>query len=472
MTSTEPGAVTTGSPGGHRVGRRTQVWAWASYDWGSSAFQSVIVTFVFVTYLTGTVAAKEGPISGATALSISTALAGLVIALTAPVMGQQADGGGRKRSLGLWTGVVIAVTTAMYVVRPQPSFLVVGLVLLGIGTIASEFGNVSYYAMLKQVSDDDDMGRISGFGWAMGYTGSILLLLLAYFGIIAKDNWLGVPSHDGLGVRLVCLVVAAWYLVFALPVFLALPEPPARAGVRRLRFVASYRRLFEDVRDLWHDDPAAVRFLVASAIYRDGLAAVFTFGAVLAVSVYGMPASTVLIFGVAANIVAAVGAGAGGLVEDRLGARTVILAAIIGLVLASVVLLFVHSLGLFWVFGLALCLFVGPAQSSSRSMMARMAPAQREGQMFGLYTTSGRAVSFVSPALFGLFAGLTHQDRWGIVAIILVLAAGAVLLLRVPAAKGRSRAALARTARLDDDRWTRDGKKSRSSRVDRSAEQS
>ncbi|MPN09734.1 hypothetical protein SDC9_157026 [bioreactor metagenome] len=129
-----------------------------------------------------------------------------------------------------------------------------------------------------------------------------------------------------------------------------------------------------------------------------------------------------------------------------------ILGSIIGLIGAATTLLFVHSLGLFWVFGLALCLFVGPAQSSSRSMMARMAPLERQGQMFGLYTTSGRAVSFLSPALFGLFAGLTHQDRWGIVAIVLILVAGALLLLQVPAAQGRSGAVLARTATLDVDR--------------------
>nr|WP_245703056.1 MFS transporter [Raineyella antarctica] len=423
-----------------------------SYDWGSSAFQAVIVTFVFSTYLTGTVAVKNGPISGATALSISTSLAGLVIALTAPVMGQQADGGGRRRSLAVWTGIVIAATAAMFAVRPDPSYLVLGLVLMGIGVVAAEFSNVSYYAMLKQVSVDEDMGRVSGLGWAMGYTGSILLLLLAYFGLIAQPNWFGVPATDGLGVRLVCLVVAAWYLVFALPVLVTVPEPPARTGVQRLGPVNAYRRLVQDVRALWRDDPDAVRFLVASAIYRDGLAAVFTFGAVLAVSVYGMPSAMVLIFGVAANIVAAVGAGAGGLLEDRLGARTVILGSIIGLIVSATILLGVHSLELFWVFGLALCLFVGPAQSSSRSMMARMAPPQREGQMFGLYTTSGRAVSFVSPALFGLFAGATGNDRWGIIAIVLILVAGALMLLRVPAAKGRSARSLARTARLDDDR--------------------
>lgn len=456
MTSTEVGTgdgVEQGAAHGtERFSRRVQLWSWVSYDWGSSAFHAVIVTFVFSTYLTGAVAPADGRISGATALGISTAIAGAIIALTAPVMGQQADSGRRRRSLAIWTSVVVAVTAAMGLVRPEPAFLGLGLALLGIGTIAAEFSNVSYYAMLKQVADDDEMGRVSGLGWAMGYTGSILLLLLAYLGLISQPNWLGVPATDGLGIRLVCLVVAAWYLVFALPVLLTVPEPPARTEAGRLGVAGSYRQLLRDVRELWRHDPDAVRFLVASAIYRDGLAGVFTFGAVLAVSVYGMPASMVLIFGVAANLVAALGAAVGGLLEDRFGARAVILGSIAGLVVSAGVLLAVDGLGMFWVFGLALCLFVGPAQASSRSMMARMAPPRHEGEVFGLYATSGRAVSFLAPALFGVFAGLTGQDRWGILAIVLILVAGALLLLRVPAAQGRSPESLARAGRLGDDR--------------------
>lgn len=413
------------------------MWSWVAYDWGSSAFHAIIVTFVFSTYLTGTVADPQAAVRGPTALAIATAVAGVVIALTAPVMGQSSDAGGRRRSLAIWTGVVIAATAAMYAVRPEPSFLLLGLVLFAVGTIAAEFSNVSYYAMLTQVSDSQDMGRVSGLGWAMGYTGSIILLLVAYFGFITEGNWFGIPATDGLGVRAVCLLVAAWYLVFALPVLLTLPEPPPRPDARKLGVADSYRKLVSDVKGLWHSDRNAVRFLVASAIYRDGLAAVFTFGAVLAVTVYGMPPDMVLIFGVAANVVAAVGAGLGGLVEDRIGARGVILGSLVGLIAVAITLLLSHGLTAFWVLGLGLCLFVGPAQASSRSMLARMAPPQREGQMFGLYTTSGRAVSFLAPGLFALFTALGGADRWGILAIVLVLGAGAVLLLGVPAGQGR-----------------------------------
>jgi MFS transporter, UMF1 family len=144
--------------------------------------------------------------------------------------------------------------------------------------------------------------------------------------------------------------------------------------------------------------------------------------------VYGLTASDVIIFGVAANIVAAVGAFGAGFVEDRVGPKKVILVSLAGLVTTSTILLFSSGPVLFWVFGLVLTLWVGPAQASSRSYLARLAPEGREGQMFGLYATTGRAVSFLAPGLFALLSGAFNSDRMGIIGIALVLLMGAVAL--------------------------------------------
>ena len=154
---------------------------------------------------------------------------------------------------------------------------------------------------------------------------------------------------------------------------------------------------------------------------------VFTFGAILAVTVYGMAQDTVLIFGVAANVVAAIGAITLGRLEDRVGPKRIILVSLVGLIVTCLILLFAHGVTMFWIFGLILCLFVGPAQASSRSFLARIAPVGREGQMFGLYAMTGRAASFLAPGLFALFSGLI-SDRAGIIGIALVLIAGGVLL--------------------------------------------
>src|SRR5699024_11133662 len=262
---------------------RGQVLAWAMWDWGSAAFNAVIVTFVFSVYLTDSVGKDlEEPFSAATWLSIAIAVAGLVIALTAPVMGQRADRGGRRRrSLALWTYLTVALTALMFFVdsgSPNPWFWV-GLVLLAVGSITFEFAEVSYFAMLRQVATPATVGRVSGFGWAMGYFGGIFLLLAALPRFIPADGdergLLGITVDGGLNVRMVCLVAAVWLAVFALPVLLKGPEnrPKVAGGdgpTRRdddngddtgVGIVESYLILWADLKALWRRDRRTVKFL-------------------------------------------------------------------------------------------------------------------------------------------------------------------------------------------------------------------
>jgi UMF1 family MFS transporter len=416
-----------------RIKRRV-VLAWGLWDWGSSAYSAVITSFVFGPYVVRGVVgdAQPGGLSANTWLGISSATAGLLIALVAPITGQRADAGGhRKRSLAIWSALVIAVMLGMYTVKNDPSYLWIALVLLAAGAVFQEFAVVSYNAMLPQVSTPETIGRVSGFGWSMGYIGGIFLLLICYVGFIAPDvGWFGVTSAGGLNIRAVAVFSAVWFAVFAIPVLLAVPEKPPGPKRRRVSFFASYPLLLNDIKALFWRDRNAVYFLIASALYRDGLAAIFSFGAILAVSVYGLAQASVLIFGVAANLVAAVGALGMGTIEDRIGPKKVIMISLIGLLTTAIILLFARGTTMFWIFGLLLTLWVGPAQASSRSFMARVAPAGREGEMFGLYATTGRAASFLAPGLFALFSGL-FTDRIGIVGIALVLLAGMLLLARV-----------------------------------------
>jgi MFS transporter, UMF1 family len=419
------------------VGGRIKRWvvlAWGLWDWGSSAYSAVVTSFVFGPYVVrGVVGNTEpGGLSANTWLGISTAAAGILVAVIAPVTGQRGDAGGhRKRNLAIWSGLVIAVMLAMFSVRNDPSYLWIALGLLAAGAVFQEFAVVSYNAMLPQVSTPETIGRVSGFGWAMGYFGGIFLLLICYVGFIAPEvGWFGVTSAGGLNIRAVVVFSAIWFAVFAIPVLLAVPETPPGPKRRRVSFFASYRLLVNDIRALFRRDRNAVHFLIASALYRDGLAAIFSFGAILAVSVYGLAQSSVLIFGIAANIVAAFGALTMGAIEDRIGPKKVIMISLIGLISTALILLFAHGATMFWIFGLILTLWVGPAQASSRAFMARLAPVGREGEMFGLYATTGRAASFLAPGLFALFSGL-FSDRVGIVGIALVLLAGAVALAGV-----------------------------------------
>ncbi len=434
--------VKTNQPPPAPAGRR-MIFSWALWDWGSAAFQAVITTFVFGPYLVRGVVGEGERVAGLTAntwLGISSAAAGLVIALIAPITGQRADAAGRrKRSLALWSATVMLVMVAMFWVRNDPSYLWLGLALLAAGSIFQEFALVSYNAMLHQVSTPRNVGRVSGFGWMMGYFGGIFLLLICFVGFLQPGGGLfGVTTEGALNVRSVTLLSALWFAVFAIPVLVAVPETPPGPARRRIGFFRSYPLLVRDIKQLWSGDRNAVYFLIASALYRDGLVAVFSFGAILAVSVYGLDQSEVLIFGIVASLVAGAGSFIFGRLEDRIGPKRVIMISLIGLISTALILLvFVHSSQLFWVFGLLLTLWVGPAQGSSRSFLARIAPEGREGEMFGLYATTGRAASFLAPGLFAVFSGI-FNDRVGIVGIALVLLAGALALAKVksPAVPG------------------------------------
>lgn len=423
----------SGNRRGNNVIRARAV-AWGLWDWGSAAFNAVILTFVFSVYLTDAVGDDlPGDVSANSWLGYSIGAAGFLIALMAPVIGQRADSAGRRKlSVGAWTTLTVVAMAGLFLVKDDYHFLWLGLLLLGLGSIFFQLAEVSYFAMLTQVSTPATIGRVSGFGWAMGYFGGIVLLLGVYLGLIAGDGdtrgFAGVPTAEGLNIRVVALVAAGWFLVFALPLVFRVPEVPRSAQPSRLGVVGSYRKLFADLRDLYRADPHTVYFLGASALFRDGLAAIFTFGAVLAVTVYGIDAGDVLVFGVAANVASAAGALVGGRLDDRLGPKPVIVGSLVGMLVAGGILLFVSGPTMFWIFGLFLTLFVGPAQSSSRAFLARLAPPGQEGQLFGLYATTGRAVSFLAPTLVGLFTYLFSSNRAGILGILLVLAVGLLAL--------------------------------------------
>ena len=454
------GTIGHGLADGPPVAKRL-VRAWALWDWGSASFNAVVTTFVFSTYLASglfvdpEIVAAAGDddrnpalvlakANNATVISGALTIAGILVALLAPILGQRSDGSGRRKLwLGINTGLVVAAMAAMFFVAPVPSYIYFGAALLAVGNIFFEFASVNYNAMLVQVSTPKTVGRVSGFGWGMGYVGGIVLLIILLglfiqsFGSPSGNGLLDVPfGSDGgaLDIRFAILVSALWFAVFALPVLLRVPEIPARERTNRVSFLGSYRQLFRTVRTLAVKSPQVLMFLFASAIFRDGLAAVFTFGAIIAAQVFGFSSSEVIYFAVAANVVAGIGTFIGGWLDDRIGAKAIILFSLGGLVLAGTSVLFIGDAKAgFWVAGLTLSLFVGPVQSSSRSFLARITPPGREGEIFGLYATTGRAVSFLAPGLFSLFVGFTGDTRYGIVGIALVLLAGLLLMLPVKA---------------------------------------
>lgn len=423
--------------------------AWAAWDWGSAAFNHIVTTFVFTVYLTSAVAAD--PASGSSALAAAIAVSGVLVALIAPVYGQRSDASGsevgRQRRLGALTGVIVVATALMALVTPEPSSLLLGLVLLGIGTFAYELAQVEYNAMIYQLAPPGRTGRVSGIGWSAGYVGGIVLLVAGLVLFLADDPLIPVGAPGG-PVRVLVVVAAVWFAVFAVPVLLTrLPfrAPPGDAEAAGVSWLGSYQLLVRRLAGLWRSDRHLLGFLVASAVYRDGLTAVFTFGGVLAAGTFGLSQPEVIFFAIVANIVSAVGALVGGWLDDRIGPKRVIVVSLAALVVVAAGMLPSSGKVAFWIGGLALALFVGPAQACSRSYLARLVPPGREGELFGLYATTGRAVSFLAPALFALFVAVFDEQRWGIAGIGLVLALGLACLLPVRAVDGQAAAGGAAT---------------------------
>ncbi|MGO1316723.1 MAG: MFS transporter [Cellulomonadaceae bacterium] len=443
---------------------RRRVLAWSLWDWGSASFNAVITTFVFTTWLTSTAfvdpaitaaadAEKAAGLTHGPAITVldrvlaehSTWLgwgltaAGVLIALLAPVTGARSDDRGRRKLwLGVHTFITVAISAAMFLVTPDPDNLhqnlLLGIFLLAVGNIFFELASVNYNATLSQVSTPANVGRISGIGWGAGYIGGIVLLLVLFVGFINPDvGWFGVTGDNGLDIRVAVLVSAIWFGVFAIPVLVAVPEVP-RNGVRaRLGLLDSYRRLFADVAELWRERRDVLRFLLAAAVYRDGLAGVFTFGAVIGRVTFDLTAGQVIQFAIAANVVAGLATIAAGYVEDRTGPKAVIVTSLVGLLISGVAVFALNGMGqvIFWTFGLALCLFVGPAQSASRALLSRVIPPGRESELFGLYATTGRAASFMAPLGWSTFIVIGGSQSWGILGIMVVLAIGLALLLPV-----------------------------------------
>ncbi|HEY9264359.1 MAG TPA: MFS transporter, partial [Mycobacterium sp.] len=302
---------------------------------------------------------------------------------------------------------------------------------------------VPYNAMLRQLSTPANSGRISGFGLALGYFGSVLALLVVYLGFISGSGptrgLLDLSVDGGQNVRAAMLLTAAWFALFALPLLITVPTPEADEHHPPVGVAGAYRRLAEEVRREWRRDRNFVYFLGASAVFRDGLAGVFAFGAVLGVNVYGVSQADVLLFGVAACVVAAVGAVLGGHADDWAGSKRVIVLSLVAMIAVGLTLMMLSGALAFWVCGLLLCLFIGPTLSASRTQLLRMSVDGKEGVAFGLYTTTGRAASFLAPWMFSVFIDVFDTERAGMGGLCVVLALGLVAMLAVHAPHRRLR---------------------------------
>lgn len=413
-----------------------KVWAWALWDLGNSAYSSIVTTFVFTVYLTSSHFAPRAD----ELLGWTLGVTGVLIAALAPVIGQQTDRRGNHATWMRSTTILLALSIiALYWVTPGRLYL--GLALLSFGTLVGEIAQMHYNAMLPMITTPERYGRVSGFGWGLGYLGSIVCLVALLVGFILPDiGWFGVSADKALNIRSGMVFTGIWVLVFCLPaLFIIHDDREQFKNSSREGVLASYRRLFKGIKVIWVKHRNLALFLIASAVFRDGLAGVFAFGGVIAAGTFGFSEIQVIIFAIVANVIAGVVTIGCGWVDEKIGPRRLIVICLTLILLAGSALFFLHGLGqpAFWVFGLILSACVGPAQSAARSYLTALTPEGMHTEVFGLYATTGRAVSFLSPTLWAasLYIGreLTgdQSQYWGILGLVGVCALGLFLLLTV-----------------------------------------
>jgi MFS transporter, UMF1 family len=419
-------------------GNRSAIAAWCLYDWANSAFPTIVVTFLFSAYFTKAVA--PNPELGTALWGQANSLSALAAAIIAPLLGAVADQGGRRKPwLLVFSALCIATTAALWFVRPEPSDMLFALVTYGVATLGFELGLVFYNAMLPDLVGPERVGRVSGWGWGIGYLGGLSGLIICLLIFVQPDPALfGLDRDSAEHVRITNLFAAAWFALFALPLFFLTPDRKS-AGVGWSDAVrGGIGALVATVKQLRAHRDAAI-FLFGKMIYIDGLNTLFAFGGIYAAATFGMSFDEILLFAIALNVSSGLGAIAFSWVDDWIGAKPTILIALTFMTILGAAILLVESKTAFTVLCVGLGLFFGPAQAASRSLMSRLAPPESRAEFFGLFALAGKVTAFLGPALVGWVTYTAQSQRAGMATILPFFVIGGALLLFVREPRSRHR---------------------------------
>ncbi|MFO7894037.1 MAG: MFS transporter [Longimicrobiales bacterium] len=408
--------------------QRREVVSWSLYDFANSAFTTLIVTFIFSRYYAEVV--SDDPLRGAVLWTRAVNISAITVALLMPVLGAIADHSGRKKLfLFIATAQSVIFTALLFFAGPGDA-LWAGVVFI-IANVGFEGSQVFYNGFLPEISTRKTMGRVSGLAWGLGYFGGLAALAI---GLGMYSGW--VPETDYLNVRASTLLVAAWYALFSIPIFLWVTERAERRSASPREYaIIGFRRVGETFRHLRAFSEAA-KLLLARLIYNDGLTTIFAMASIYVGATLGMDFGQVLLMGIAINIAAGAGAMGFGFVDDRIGGKRTIMITLVVLVVATAIGSLATSITAFWVAAVLIGLMVGPNQSASRSLLARFVPDSKQSEFFGFFAFSGKLSSVAGPFLYGLLLTLTENHRIAMGSIVVFFTIGFVILLTVDEAEG------------------------------------
>ena len=416
------------SPPAEGAPRRRALISWCLFDWANSPFPTVIITFVFAAYFTEGIVGDT--VRGTVLWGYAMAASALAVALLGPVFGAIADVGGRRKPwLLACSGATIGGALLLWFAAPDTSNVLWVLVCVAVANAAFDLGMVFYNAMLPGLASAGRVGRLSGWGWALGYAGGLACLVIALFGFVEADPPpFGLDPANAEHVRVVAPLAALWFAAFGWPLFAFVPDTPASGLPLTVAIRRGLTMLWETFRDI-RRYRVIFRFLIARLFFIDGLNTVFAFGGIYAAGTFGMDLARVILFGIALNVTAGLGAFAFAWVDDLIGAKRTLVISIVGLLLGVLGGVLAPSEPWFWAAGLTLGVFIGPTQSASRSMMARLSPPERETEMFGLFALSGKVTAFAGPLLVGWATLAFDSQRAGMATILAFFVVGLALLL-------------------------------------------
>jgi UMF1 family MFS transporter len=389
-----------------------------------------------------------------TVWGLSVGLAGIVIAILAPILGAIADNSGnRLRWVWFFSVLYVVGAAGLWYSAPDNFHIVRVMVLFGIGLIGMEFATIFTNSMLPDLGPREEIGRISGSGWAWGYVGGLiaLVLMLTLFAenangvtLLGRAPALGLDPAAREGTRFVGPLSALWYIVFMVPFFLWVRDPKHNRPDPKL-ISHALGALWRTIRGL-PEHKSLFAFLASSMFYRDALNGLYTFGGLYAAGVLGWSVVDSGVFGIIAIIAGALFAWLGGKADVRFGPKPVIVFCTAALTVLAAAILTVdpgHVLGLtvptgsrlpdiaFYVIGALLGAAGGAIQSASRTMMVRQGNPERMTEAFGLYALAGKATSFIAPITIGIVTAWTGSQKLGVSPLIGLFAIGLILLIWV-----------------------------------------
>ena len=403
-----------------------KIFNFALYDFANSAFTTIIITFIFSTYFAKQIA--PNPVLGQSYWGWTIGITGVVVALIGPLLGTIADKKNYSEFfIKIFTIICISLTCLLWFSKPSEKYLIYTLFIVGLANIFYELSLIFYNSTLKKISESNNLGKSSGFSFALGYIGGIIVLIICITIFIDNDSLpFGLSKENSENVRATSILVAFWYLIFSMPFLFNLKKTNKNEIEEKINYTKNFKELIWD-KGLYNIG----KFLLARMLYADGLNAIIIMGGIFAVGVFSLEIKDLLVLSVLMNITAFIGAIVGGYANDRFSSKSVIIFSLIGLILSSSIILFLKSKIIFLFFASINGFFIGPVQSASRVFMTKSIDENNQASGFGLFALSGKLTSFIGPLLVSTITYISNSQKIGFSSAIALLLIGLLVLLKV-----------------------------------------